>query len=150
MSDIRLIKTESGFDIALKNNDLEVDEGLETAIIISLFTDRRVSAEELSAGQTDRRGWWADAVNEDGDLIGSKLWLLQREKITAEMLIRAREYCEEALKWLVDDGIAEKVFVQVKRIALQSVGIAIQIKRPSESKSRKYDFIWRSINSIAA
>ena len=46
-----------------------------------------------------------------GDHIGSRLWLLSREKQLAGVLERARHYAEEALTWLVEDGVATAVQV---------------------------------------
>ena len=113
MPDIQTIMTPSHdpadpprFDWAIKDQDLAGDDGLETAIILSLFTDRRALEDDpLPDGSDDRRGWWADAyVGQDH--IGSRLWLLEREKDTREVVNRARDYAEEALQWLVEDGIA--------------------------------------------
>ncbi len=63
------------------DDDFETDAGLETAVIISLFTDRRAGEnDELPATETDRRGWWGNTLQDADDEIGSKLWLLCREK----------------------------------------------------------------------
>ena|SRR5690348_11728614 len=150
MTDIALIYIDGQFDFQLSDNDFMKDEGLETAIIISLFTDRRVRPEELPVEETDRRGYWADAINDDGDLIGSKLWLLKREKITSEVLVKARQYCEEALQWLVDDNIADRVDVITERTDLNQISIEIDIIKPHDgSVSRKYAFIWDNVNGVS-
>lgn len=93
---------------------LTEDEGLQTAVIISLFTDRRAEVADLPADATghDRRGWWGDSFAEvEGDRIGSRLWLLAREKKTQATLLKARDFAKEALAWLLDDGIARGVIV---------------------------------------
>lgn len=141
MSDIRLHQIGGRFDVRVVSNDLEQDEGLETAIIISLFCDRRVSAEELPPEEQSRRGWWGD-VADDKDLIGSKLWLLRREKITPETLRRAKEYSEEALKWLLDDGVASSVVVTVERGGLYQINIGIAITQPNENIARRFAYVW--------
>jgi len=131
------------FDITMENNDLKMDDSLKTAIIISLFTDRRVTVDELPDGESDLRGWWADALNGDGDQIGSKLWTLKREKITEDLLARAKRYCEEALQWLVEDEIAESVHVVTERRGLYQISIGIQIKRPYDDRIKyRFGFIW--------
>jgi len=113
MSDIRLTWNVHAADVSVTANDLATDDGLETAVILSLFTDRRAtSADVLPEGQSDRRGWWGDDMPlVADDRIGSRLWLLGREKQLATVLVRAREYALEALQWLLDDGIAERVEV---------------------------------------
>ena len=118
MTDIQTVQTPTHdpaqpprFDWAIKDHDLAPDDGLETAIILSLFTDRRAREDDpLPDGSDDRRGWWADAWAGQ-DPIGSRLWLLEREKDTREVVNRARDYAEEALQWLVEDGIAERIEV---------------------------------------
>ena len=117
MSDIRTVMTPSHdpadpprFDWVIKDHDLASDDGLKTAIILSLFTDRRALEDDpLPDGSDDRRGWWADAFA--GDQIGSRIWLLEREKDTREVVNRARDYAEEALQWLIEDGIAQRIEV---------------------------------------
>ena len=47
-------------DICVVGADLLSDDGLETAILISLFSDARVRDDELPAGHTWKRGFWGD------------------------------------------------------------------------------------------
>jgi len=98
--------------------DLESDRGLETAVIISLFTDRRANEDDVlpDSNNLDRRGWWGDLTSDfENDQIGSRLWLLEREKTVPNVVIRAKQYAEEALRWLIDDGVAMKVEVETER-----------------------------------
>lgn len=144
MSDIALkIKGES-FGIAIQDGDFEKDEGLETAVILSLFTDRRVTDEELPQGQTYKRGYWADKYSSvNGDQYGSRLWTLGREKRQIEVLRRAEDFCKEALNWLIEDGVASSItatasFTEGTSNAWQ---IEIAIQKPSGRTSR-YQLIW--------
>lgn len=144
--DIKLAYRDPYFDLGILNNDLETEDSLKTAIIISLFTDRRITQEELPPEEKSLMGCWTDALDED--LIGSKLWLLKRQKITPQVVTQARQYCEEALQWLFDDGIAEQVIVTTERSGLFQLSIEIQIIRPQDSNiSQKYFFIWESIKA---
>lgn len=113
---------------------VETDEGLETAVIISLFTDARADeGEELPDGGDDRRGWFGDAVPvKDGDKIGSKLWLLSRSKLTPDVLARAQQYAQEALDWLVEDQVAESVAVTATSPAPGQILWKIDITRPRQ------------------
>lgn len=111
MNDIALVWQIDNADIVINQADFLLDDSLNTAVIISLFTDRRaLDSDELPAGpDTDKRGWWGDSFN--GSLIGSRLWLLSREKQLQSVLHKAQEYAEEALKWLVDDRLVKRVLV---------------------------------------
>lgn len=120
------------FDIGIAGADLERDSGLETAVIISLFTDRRAEADDiLPDGSDDRRGYWGDQYAEvEGDLLGSRLWLLDREKQLPGVVQRAKQYAEEALAWLVEDGVAAKVIVTAEIPRPGMLGLVIEIHKP--------------------
>ncbi|HLN23876.1 MAG TPA: phage GP46 family protein [Patescibacteria group bacterium] len=93
-------------DWAISGADLQSGDDLVTAVLVSLFTDAAARPDDvIPDGTTDPRGWWGD-LGEDVP-IGSRLWLLDRSKATAEVLLKARDYIIEALQWLVDDGVVE-------------------------------------------
>lgn len=147
MTDIRtvFIDFDRGADLALEQFALAADDGLETAVILSLFTDARASDDDpLPFGESDRRGWWADAFpSVDRDRIGSRLWLLRREKQTQDTLNRAREYAEEALAWLIADGVARSVEVESFIVRNGVLGLSVVIQRPDASIARfRYETLW--------
>jgi phage gp46-like protein len=120
---------------------LDEDGGIETAVVLSLFTDRRAQpGDPLPDDTAGRRGWWGDAFPAiEGDRIGSRLWLLSREKQVPAVLARAREYALEALQWMIDDGIAESVNVSAEVVSPGVLGLQIQIAR-SHMPVAKYRF----------
>lgn len=138
-------------DFALQGGVLAAENGLETAVIHSLFTDARALPDDpLPQAEADRRGWWGDAAPPvvsgapvDGDKYGSRLWLLHREKQLPEVLRRAKEYIEEALAWLIEDGIAERVDVETFVHRPGVLGFSIVIPRPEGSQEFTYQFAWQ-------
>jgi phage gp46-like protein len=127
---------------------LAEDSGLETAIIISLFTDRRAEPDDvLPDNSGDLRGWWADAYPAvDGDLIGSRLWLLSREKQLPEVLGKAKEYAEEALAWMIEDGVADSVVATAVKVRDGLLGLTVQIFRPTGTPARfRFELFWEGI-----
>lgn len=97
-------------------NDLIADDGLTTAVLISLFTDARAKDDDIlpdvlsTEDFPDLRGWWGDETSELlADSVGSRLWLLSRAKSTTENLRLAERYAKEALQWMVDEEIAAKI-----------------------------------------
>lgn len=154
MTDI-LISPQNGiFDLSITERDLTRSEGLENAILISLFTDGRANIDdELPVDDGDRRGWWGDAFPSDIDgqvrPIGSKLWLLSRSKITQETLNRAQSYAAEALKWLVDDDLVAKIEVTTTRHDPRGIGFEIIITRHN-GKIYKFTKFWSIIDGLAA
>ena len=126
-------------DLCIAGADLAADDGLRTAVLVSLFTDRRAAADELPAGDTDRRGWWGDGLGQDQDEIGSKLWLLEREKQTPDVLVRAEAYAREALQWMLDDEVAVAVTVHAEWTRRGELGLRVAIQLPDGS-SREFQF----------
>lgn len=109
-------------------------EPLVRAVIISLFTWRRANPDDDLPGDL-RMGWWGDSFPlVANDRIGSRLWLLSRAKLIPETLARAKEYAEEALRWLVDDGVAARVEVEVERQGLTTLALACRIYKSDGSQ----------------
>lgn len=106
---------------------LDGAEPLVRAVVVSLFTWRRANADDELPGD-QRMGWWGDSfATVPNDRIGSRLWLLSRSKLAPETFIRAREYAEEALRWLVDDGVAARVQVDAERYGMNGLALRAQI-----------------------
>ncbi|MGE4406035.1 phage GP46 family protein [Pseudomonas sp.] len=139
------------FDMALAGADLSTDTGLATAVIISLFTDRRADAgDQIPDGTADRRGWWGDTyADEPGDRIGSKLWLLGREKQLAVTARRAEAFAREALQWLIEDGVARRVGVVAEWSAPGVLGLAIEIERPDGTPlTFRFSNLWEAMHAL--
>lgn len=144
MSDIALHLVENRFfDLSIVRKDFELEEGLQTAVTVSLFTDKRASLEELPSEETDRMGWWGDMFPDvPGDQIGSKLWLLRREKQTEEVRRRAKEYAEDALQWLITEKIAQGVNVETEFVERGFLAIQVSIQQPKGKVVFKYKINW--------
>lgn len=146
MADAAMVMTENGGELVLSGFDLARDDGLETAVIISLFTDRRASTEQLPVElpQDDLRGYWGDIGNATpSDQTGSLLWLLAREKQLPQILGRAQQYCREALAWMVEDLVATRVEVKAEFVAQGWMLILVDIFRPTGSPVRyRFNYEW--------
>jgi len=136
-------------DLDLDGGLLKADDGLETAVIISLFTDRRARPDDQLPGDDDTlRGWWGDSLglpaNSGDDRIGSRLWLLAREKQLPAVMIRAAEYAREALAWLIEDGVASKVDVVATNPRPQMLALEIVIHPPTGNQIEyRFDNVWQ-------
>lgn len=117
---MRFVAKDTMVDMAIGYIEPSFEDALRSSIIVSLMTDRFADQDDIipdapSKAQAipfDRRGWAGDALSEvPNDRIGSRLWLLSREKQTESTRVRAIEYCQEALQWLIDDRIATSVVV---------------------------------------
>lgn len=149
MGDIALVwnDKEMGGDLSIVQNDIALDGGLDSAILLSLFCDRRaLEVDVLPDRGTDRGGWWGDAFPPVADdRIGSRLWLLRREKQLPEALKRAAEYAREALQWLLEDKVAATLDVQADNPAPGIVRISVALTKPPGDRLKfAYDMIWRA------
>lgn len=134
----------SGADLAISGLLLASDDGLDTAVIISLFTDARAEVDDkLPHSGMDRRGWWGDAfANTPGDRIGSRVWLLPGKQ-TQQNLNAAREYAQESLAWLLKDHIAARIDVAASNPRDGLLALAITIEKPDGTLlARRYETLW--------
>lgn len=132
------------FDHFLSGREvLRIEDGdiardlLRDAVLISLFTWRRATDDDQVPEGAARQGWWADPT------LGSRLWLLKRSALTQKLLSTARQYCEEALAWLVTEGLAASIAVAVERRGKAGLAIGVSITRPHAPRDlKRYDLIW--------
>lgn len=129
----------------LDGSDLATEEGLGSAVLVSLFTDRLSRPEDLIPdGTADRRGHWSDSYLLGDDLEGSRLWLLDREKVVPEVLRRAEDYSREALRWMLEDGVARDVQTSAWTTGHGDLNLRIRITRPSgDVEAFEYLDIWQ-------
>lgn len=142
MADIRSVYKgfQEGIDYALSGLGLEDDDGLESMVVISLFTDRRARDDDaLPDGSGDRRGWWGDTFT--GARIGSRLWLLNREKQTHETLRRAKDYAAEALEWILEAGFCNRIEVDTSFPKRGVIGLRVTITKTGE-KQVAYEYLF--------
>lgn len=124
--DIALNFNNEHFDIAIGGDDLVSEEGLRSAVMISLFTDARArDDDEIPDGSNDKRGHWGDAYEDDS--MGSRLWLLERAKETQDTLRRGKEYASEAVRWFIEDGIAKSTNAETYWLRSSVMAIVIII-----------------------
>ncbi|TMV76105.1 hypothetical protein FGG78_28530 [Thioclava sp. BHET1] len=120
---------------------------LETAVIVSLFTDQVLPEDGVATdGSSDPRGWWADTYR--GQPIGSLLWTLERVvKSNAQALLeQAKQICLDALAWLIEDGVAASVQVQTQWLEADALGIAITITEPAgRTVVFRYAWAWQGV-----
>lgn len=130
--------SDTGFyDLEFRDLQLLEDGGINTAVVISLFTNRRDPSRPVG----DQGGWSGSEFDDDDGITeyGSLLWTLSREPPTETTRNRAQKYCEDALQWLVDDGIAESVDVTVTwtmRAGVAYLAARVELTRPDDLAPR--------------
>lgn len=118
---------------------------LTRAVLISLFSWRRAGADDTPE---EDHGWWGDSYpTVQNDRIGSRLYLLKRQKLSNKTALKAREYLAESLKWLTDDGVAARVDVTAARAGIHSMTASVTIsKRDGTQLTISFDDLWSELN----
>lgn len=124
---------------------LATGNDIETAVLISIFSDRVAQpGDVIPDGTNDRRGWWAD----DDVPIGSRMWLLRRAKQTLQTLQLAYDYLAEALQWMIDDGVVARFDISTQWVRTGTLGAVIVAYSPTGTILSKgqYAWAWTGIN----
>lgn len=129
----------------LDGADLAAEDSLRSAVLVSLFTDRRARSDDrIPDGSADRRGHWSDSYLPGDDQGGSRLWLLEREKVMTEVLRLAEDYSREALAWMLEDGAASAVQATAWTIGRSDLNLRIRITRPNgEDATFEFLDVWQ-------
>jgi len=137
-------------DLAMgTNGDLVTGKDLETAVIISLFSDAQADPGDTVPDTADRRGWWADTYSalEDpalpaiaNDRFGSKIWQVFARIRNQETLNWLANQVEVALHWMIVDGVASAV--SATGYFTSSGGVGARVTIVSSGVPTIYDFAW--------
>lgn len=136
-------------DWQVSGGTLTTGADLATAVLLSLFTDGEAAVDDVIPDRTtNRRGWYGD----DGDDVrmGSRLWLLERSKVTADLVPRARGYIAEALQWMVADGVVASFAIDVALNAPNFLAAKIVANRQDGATvALNFQWAWQSLPSPA-
>ena len=126
--DVRLTPTADGGDITLLGGQPDMDQGLETAVYLSLF-----------AGPD----WWGNLAGTLDERAESNLEALLSQTLTNQTRLDAEEYARQALAWMTRSGIAAKVSVAATLPALGWLVLAIVIEQPgTDPQVLRYQINW--------
>lgn len=164
MPDIRVVNVESVLPtlvtmdwLQTSTNLLDETNELATAVMVALGSDRRANADDElpDPDNDDRRGWWGDTDAETiwgGWSIGSRLWLLERAKISDQFsrqgstVDRAEMYVREALEPLVKAKIASRIDVIAARVGIDRIGVTATIYRgPLPTIELRFQSLWNEV-----
>lgn len=137
--DLSLDQSKGYFDIVFEDGQIKPTEGFDTAIFISLFSDKRASDSEQS-DPLKRRGWIGDIGQIDQ--IGSKLWFLEQARINTSTLNKAVDFAQKGLAWFVEDSLAKKIEV-TGRLEPNTVILSVIITTPDNKTINFSVDIWR-------
>jgi phage gp46-like protein len=160
--DIRLVQSPlwPGYDVQsdwslLDDGRLDERQALASAVIVALGTDALAERDDVlpDPDSTDRGGWWGDTdaaeIWEGAWPIGSRLWLLRRDKIVdagsqrGATVTKVDRYIREALQPFLDLRIASRLDVKVERVGRERIDAHIIMYRgPGLAVDLRYQILW--------
>lgn len=135
-------------DWILKGATLDDTNEIVTAVAVALFTHRTARIDDAlpDPRDTDRRGVWSDHEAQEihgGWPVGSRLWLLSREKQTERTRQRAETYIEEAMQPFVDIELIDGFDLTVEWFEPEKLGAEIVLHRgPKGSIAVRFERLW--------
>lgn len=121
--------------LTITHDGLARDEGLVTLVLISLFTDVRAGADDvIPDGSDDPRGWPGDSFSQYE--WGSKLWLLDREKLTEAVRQRVEDYARLAMQPLLRTGYARAAEISATITGAERINFIVALTRPDRTQMR--------------
>jgi phage gp46-like protein len=161
MPDIRLVQNPffPAYDVSLDwelrdDGTLDDRQALATAVIVALGTDALAERDDVlpDPDSTDRRGWWGDLDAQEiwgGWPIGSRLWLLERDKIAdlgsqrGATVTRVKNYIREAIQPFLDLRIASAMEVTATRVGRERIDAVVRLYRgPNLAVELRYQVLW--------
>ena len=143
------------FDWCLEaGGSLSDDNQIYTAVILQLFTNRRVENQGDIPYGDDPGGWFGDNVDLRTDLgeteLGSLIWQWERSALTLETLQGIEDAARESLEVLVDEGLLAEVDVNVTAVQLTGkVDIAVELFSVKDERryEARFSRVWQQISS---
>ena len=148
-------------DLCVAGGGFAVEQGLDTAIFMSLFFDARADDDDAenptgdkTFGDVDARGWWGTELLRAAGLLGpdeeygSHLWRFRRAKLTPRTLEGLVRACDEALVWLVSSGIASKVDVSIRVVVQGRADLLIVVHR-NVGAPVQFSFVWDQMEGLS-
>jgi phage gp46-like protein len=141
----------SGADIAIQDGAMVLDGTLQTAVLLSLLCNRVADADDIIPdGSTNRQGWWYDEFApplSDGtpDRWGSKLYLRLRSLLTQQTLLQLAADCEQALGWMITEGVAVDVEANAVAVSDSAAEVTVVISRLNNAGApytTSYKLVW--------
>jgi phage gp46-like protein len=170
MTDIRIVQIGAAQAVTLdwllttnallpSQNGLDETQALATAVTIAFCTDRLAETSDVLPipGSTDRKGWWGDDGAADlwnGWPVGSRFWLMARDKITdsnysgGSTASRATRFANECLQPFVDARIISDFDVTVVQVNAQRVDTTVTLYRgPLPAISLQFQSLWNDLSA---
>jgi phage gp46-like protein len=142
MGDLLLIETPNGGDCALEDGLFVADHALGTALYISLFGGNKADSGKVK----NRNTWWGNTlagVTEKEKIISRFQNFITGSPMTVKNIKYAEEAAKQDLKWVIDEGIADKINVTGRAEGENKFRLYVQILKEGKSVyESNYGALW--------
>ena len=149
MADVKLfqIKDSDGeiyydFMIDQKTGDMVITDGLDTALIMSVFCEKRDNSIQIPE---NRGGWMGNEMNDNPDYeIGNLNWTKYQSKIDEELPDEIGDNTKDGINWLSEDKIVEAFEVRIE-VNLERNGINsnVSLQRNNNIENVTFFNVWK-------
>lgn len=127
--DVKVTPSDDGGSIEFVSGQPVMDQGLATAVYLSLYTTP---------------GWWADQG------VGCNLEALESRPLTNQTRLDAEEAARAGLAWLVEQGIASEVVVSAEIVAPSVLALTVRVLEPDGTvEDFRYRINWLSMQEVS-
>lgn len=128
------------YDFAIgADGDIVTESFFDTAILYSLFGERRASTAQVP-DPFRRRGWIGNIGS--GYENGSLLWLYDQSRLTRGVMNAIEDEAKLALAWLVNDGFAVRIEDAETSLANGRLMLRVTIRRSRDNVYTKLFDVW--------
>lgn len=145
--DIEFIQDDDGnWDIDFASGDFKMTDGLDTALYLSIFAEKRASASEVTVPQL-RRGHFTDEFSSvEGYQMGNTSWIeIDQAKDTDSNVSLIESKWTEGLSWMIEDNIVAKTSVSAIKES-GSITAEINLTNQSEQDSSYFNLFINTFN----
>lgn len=148
MQDVLLQKNSEGYyDLVIEDGTIKGVDGMETAILVSLFTDARASAERVQ-DPLMRRGWIGNILSPNLEReLGSVLWLADTARVNQDTLNFFKAEVKNAFQNMIDKKILSQLNVVSTIIDSKTIQVAIKFIN-SGDETERYSILWVATDGI--
>jgi phage gp46-like protein len=130
--DLLLYDTPDGGDVNIENGLFINDQSFNTAVYLSLFGGNKDDNGKVK----NRKTWWGnmlDGTSESEKLISRFQSVIFGSPMTTKNIQRAESEANLDLKWIIDEGIADKITVYGSAVTRNKFSLYVMIQDNGKS-----------------